>query len=329
MEAATRAWMGCASAGSSSTTGLQVGVVSATGGTLRHAFGATLVFRRRRWKRSAASRARAVLATLRARRAHRARGGRVVLSRYIVETRWWRRVLRAVPPRDSDGPHDARRAAGGLFPRRGDVRVRVVGARARVRGRGVAGSSPVGWRAVAVASAHAGARLLVRSAVRSVLPSSAARRDGRPCSSPCATRSRSRCGRRASWTHRAVGTRALVVERVGGSRRGDGGVRGRRGASRGVVTARADGVREDAVSASPSFEGFDGGAGSRYQARRRDPLVLVSDVARTARGAGPGVAAVDAPPRPHAKTSSASRRLRARRPPTSTPSSRPSQGVRR
>ena len=38
----------------------------------------------------------------------------------------------------------------------------------------------------------------------------------------------------------------------------------------------------------PSFDGFDGGAGSRYQAQARDPVVLVSDLAGAARGAGRG-----------------------------------------
>ena len=36
----------------------------------------------------------------------------------------------------------------------------------------------------------------------------------------------------------------------------------------------------------PSFDGFDGGAGSRYQAQARDPLVLVPDLAGPAGGAG-------------------------------------------
>ena len=35
---------------------------------------------------------------------------------------------------------------------------------------------------------------------------------------------------------------------------------------------------------APSFEGFDGGAGSRYQAR--NPFVLVSDLARPTDGFG-------------------------------------------
>ena len=41
---------------------------------------------------------------------------------------------------------------------------------------------------------------------------------------------------------------------------------------------------------APSFDGFDGGAGSRYQAQARDPLVLVSDLAGPAGRAGRGLA---------------------------------------
>ena len=37
---------------------------------------------------------------------------------------------------------------------------------------------------------------------------------------------------------------------------------------------------------APSFDGFDGGAGSRYQARREIRSYLVSDLARPARRAG-------------------------------------------
>ena len=37
---------------------------------------------------------------------------------------------------------------------------------------------------------------------------------------------------------------------------------------------------------APSFDGFDGGAGSRYQAKREIKSVLVSDLACPAGGAG-------------------------------------------
>ena len=37
---------------------------------------------------------------------------------------------------------------------------------------------------------------------------------------------------------------------------------------------------------APSFDGFDGGAGSRYQAKREIKIVLVPDLARSAGGTG-------------------------------------------
>ena len=42
---------------------------------------------------------------------------------------------------------------------------------------------------------------------------------------------------------------------------------------------------------APSFDGYDGGAGARYQMKREVQLVLVSDLARAAGGAGRGIAA--------------------------------------
>ena len=37
---------------------------------------------------------------------------------------------------------------------------------------------------------------------------------------------------------------------------------------------------------APSFDGYDGGAGARYQMKREVTLVLVSDLARAACGTG-------------------------------------------